>query len=210
MFYFDTLPKILTPDQNGNYILMTNLMARATLVQELINNPMQFYEYSIQDGDTPEIVAEKYYGDPYRYWIVLFSNQFLDPLWDWPLSYQSLLEYIDSKYKDDAEAEDKTPFEYVNSTVYRYKKILTTEDTYLREVTTKEIPISQTAYNSLSPSSTLYEIANSSNCIVTISKQIETLYDYEYNLNESRRQIKLLNNAYAGDIETELRILMGS
>ena len=110
MFYFNTLPKIITPDENGNPILLTNLITRARLVDELRNNPMLFYEYAIQEGDTPEIVAEKYYGDPYRYWIVLLSNELLNPLWDWPLSDQMFLEYIDTKYKTDAEAEDKTPF----------------------------------------------------------------------------------------------------
>ena len=35
MFYFNTLPKLLTPDQNGNYILMTNILTRAKLIEEL-------------------------------------------------------------------------------------------------------------------------------------------------------------------------------
>jgi len=61
MLYFNTLPKIFTPDQNGNYILMTNILTRAKLVEKLQNNPMLFYKYTIQDGDTPEILAEKYY-----------------------------------------------------------------------------------------------------------------------------------------------------
>lgn len=103
MYYFKTLPKIITPDQNGYPILMTNLLSRAAIVQKLLNNPMQFYEYAIQEGDTPEIVADKYYGDPFKYWIVLFSNQILDPIWEWPMSYTALLEYIDSKYATEAE-----------------------------------------------------------------------------------------------------------
>jgi hypothetical protein len=61
MLYFNTLPKVLTPDQNGNYILMTNILSRASLIEELQDNPMLFYKYNIQDGDTPEIIAEKYY-----------------------------------------------------------------------------------------------------------------------------------------------------
>ena len=75
MLYFDTLPKIITPDQNGQPILLTNIMVRAKLLEELENNPMLFYQYSIQDGDTPEIIADKYYNDSYRYWIILYSNK---------------------------------------------------------------------------------------------------------------------------------------
>lgn len=80
MLYFDTLPKILMDDQNGNPILLTNLVSRAALIEDLKNNPMLFYKYTIQEGDTPEIVAEKYYGDAYRYWIVLYSNELMDPV----------------------------------------------------------------------------------------------------------------------------------
>ena len=91
MFYFNTLPKIITPDQNGIPILMTNLLARAKLIDELKDNTMLFYSYLIKDGDTPEIIADKYYGDPYKYWIVLYSNNLLDPLWDWPMQYNQLM-----------------------------------------------------------------------------------------------------------------------
>jgi hypothetical protein len=213
MYYFKTLPKIITPDQNGYPILMTNLLARAAIVQELLNNPMQFYEYAIQEDDTPEIVAEKYYGDPFKYWIVLFSNQLLDPIWEWPMSFNSLLKYIDAKYATEAKDADKTPYEYVNTTVYEYKKIITTTEGYTGAETTKEVSITQSEYNTLVESTVTYDIpyppvANGTTCIVSTTKGIVTFFDYENQLNESRRQIKLLNNNYAGDIEQQLKTLM--
>jgi len=208
MYYFKTLPKIITPDQNGYPILMTNLLARASIVQDLLNNPMQFYEYAVQEGDTPEIVADKYYGDPFKYWIVLFSNQVLDPVWEWPMSYASFLEYIDSKYATEAADAGKTPYEYTNTTVYEYKKIITTTDVYTRTETTKEVSITQDAYNTLVESTNTYDIPGGTNCIVSIKKGITTLFNYEDELNESRRQIRLLNSNYAGDIEQQLKLLM--
>jgi len=213
MYYFDTLPKIITPDQNGYPILMTNLLARAALVQELINNPMQFYEYAIQEGDTPEIVADKYYGDPFKYWIVLFSNQILDPIWEWPMPYESFLKYLDSKYATEAAAVGQTPFEYTNTTVYQYKKIITTIDVYTGTETIKEVSITQSDYNTLSESTVTYDIpdppvANGTQCIVSTTKNIVTLYDYEEDLNESKRQIKLLNEFYVSEMEEQLKLLM--
>lgn len=208
MYYFKTLPKIITPDQNGYPILMTNLLARASIVQELLNNPMQFYEYAVQEGDTPEIVADKYYGDPFKYWIVLFSNQILDPVWEWPMSYNSLLEYINSKYATEAADAGKTPFEYTNTTVYEYKKIITTTDVYTRTETINEVSITLADYITLVESTTTYDIPGGTSCIVSITKGIVTLFDYEEQLNESRRQIKLLNNNYASDIEQQLKVLM--
>jgi hypothetical protein len=208
MYYFDTLPKIITPDQNGYPILMTNLLARASIVQELINNPMQFYEYAIQEGDTPEIVAEKYYGDPFKYWVVLFSNQILDPIWEWPMPYATFLEYINAKYATEAEVENKTPFEYVNTTVYQYEKVFTTTDKTTDIPTIKKVSITQSEYNSLSETTTTYNIPGGTSCIVAITKNIVTLYDYEEDLNESRRQIKLLNSGLLGEMEEQLKLLM--
>jgi len=208
MYYFDTLPKIITPDQNGYPILMTNLLARASIVQELINNPMQFYEYAIQEGDTPEIVADKYYGDPFKYWVVLFSNQILDPIWEWPMPYATFLEYIDAKYITEAEVENKTPFEYVNTTVYQYEKVFTVTDESTDIPTIKKVSITQSEYNSLSETTTTYKIPGGTSCTVAITKNIVTLYDYEEDLNESRRQIKLLNSGLLGEMEEQLKLLM--
>jgi hypothetical protein len=208
MFYFNTLPKIITPDENGNNILLTNLVTRAKLIEKLRNNPLLFYEYAIQEGDTPEIVAEKYYGDPYRYWIVLLSNEILDPLWDWPLDDTTFYSYIDAKYETEAEAADQTPFEYTNTQVYQYQKIQTIKNLQSDEEKTSIINLTQSAYNSLITSVTNYTLPDSTVTRVTIDKKIVTLFDYESNLNESRRQIKLLNEGFVGDLETTFRSLM--
>jgi hypothetical protein len=208
MLYFNTLPKILTADQNGNYVLMTNLLTRAKLLEELQNNPMLFYQYSIQDGDTPEIVADKYYGDSYRYWIILYSNQILDPLWDWPLNNEQFLAYLDSKYAVEAEAEGKTPFEYTNLTIKSYNKLTTTKDTISEIEVVQTTSLTEADYNSLVPTTTTYTLSDGSTSTVTISKEAVTIYDYEYQTNENKRLIKVMNELYVPQMETQLRTLM--
>ena len=171
MFYFNTLPKVLTPDQNGNYILMTNILSRATIIEELQNNPMLFYKYNIQDGDTPEIIAEKYYGDPYKYWIVLYSNQIMDPIWNWPLNYEQFLDYINSKYETEAANAGKTPYEYTNSTVYAYQEVITTKDSYSEISTEKIIPLDVSAYNSFVETNNTYTLPSGLTCNVHATKR---------------------------------------
>jgi hypothetical protein len=207
MLYFSKLPKILTPDQNGNSIVLTNLLARATLLEEFQNNPMLFYQYAIQDGDTPEIIAEKYYDDPYRYWIVLHSNNILDPLWEWPLPYEEFLKYIDSKYAEEAEDADMTPFEYTNTTAYAYQKITKTTnlDTSTENIIYSNLTLAD--YNSLQLTNETYNIGGF-NCRIEVSKRTVTLFDYEYERNESRRIIKLLKSSYVGRFEQIFASLM--
>ena len=207
MFYFNTLPKIITPDENGNSILLTNLVTRARLIEQLQNNPMLFYEYAIQDGDTPEIIAEKYYGDPFRYWIILLSNELLDPLWDWPLSDAMLLEYIDTKYATEAEDANETPFEYTNTTIYKYEKIITTTNSTSGQQNIVRVSITESQYNALSPSSTTFNLPDGS-CTVDITKEQITIFDYEVQSNQNKRQIKILNASYATEFERVFQNVM--
>jgi hypothetical protein len=210
MLYFDTLPKTITTDQNGTYIILTNLLTRAKLLDELQNNPMLFYTYSIQDGDTPEIVADKYYNDPFAFWIVLYSNQILDPIWNWPLTYLEFLQYIDSKYATESADADMTPFEYTNTTVKSYQKITRTTDNLSQIENVEYVTLTQSDYNSLTPSTETYTLPSGSTCIVSIEKTYTTIYDYEYNLNETRRDIKLLNSTYLRQMEKTFTQVMGS
>jgi hypothetical protein len=68
---------------------VTNIFHRAR-IREVVNvNALVFYEYVVRDGETPEIIADKYYGDPQYFWVVLFANDMLDPYFDWVLSYDN-------------------------------------------------------------------------------------------------------------------------
>ena len=208
MLYFDTLPRILTPDQNGNALLLTNILTRAKLLENLQDNPMLFYEYNIQEGDTPEIIAEKYYDDPYRYWMVLYSNNLLDPLWDWPMSARQLTVFLESKYADAANTANMPVYDYINTTIYSYESVQTTTDLTSDAVTIMLSEIDYTKYQSLIENQTTYTLPNGTKCIVSISKQAKTLYDYEYELNESKRKIKLLNSNYVGQMEQTFKQVM--
>jgi hypothetical protein len=196
MQYFDSLPKIIKT-ADGISILMTDLMARCSLIPELLKNPMLYYDYDIQDGDTPEIVAYKYYGNSYRYWIVLFANEITDPQWDWPLSSNVFDSYITNKYQT------FDPY----STTHHYEKIVSQYDVNTQTTTVKNIIIDEDTYNSLNPSVHTYTL-DTGNVSVTITKSAVSYYDYEVNLNESKRNIRLLNSTYVDQLESQFKELM--
>jgi hypothetical protein len=208
MSYFNTLPKILTNDNKNNAIVLTNIMARAELVQNLMTNPLMFYEYNIQDGDTPDIVASKYYGDSYRYWLVLFSNQILDPQWGWPLSSQQFTLYLNDKYSVAANA--NTVLSYTSSTVYEYRKIITTIDETTLKTTSKTYVIDEPTYLATMPSSQTVTFPNGTSATETITKESVNIYDWEVEQNESKRTIKLINAIYAPQFESQFKSLMGT
>ena len=197
MKYFNTLPKIITSNYNGGVIILTNLLARANIVPEALKSPLLYYTYDIQEGDTPEIVAHKYYGDSYRYWIVLFANQMLDPQWDWPLSGNNFNKYIVDKYTD------FNPY----STVHHYEKILEQTDISTGTVTKNIVLIDEDTYNSITEETNLYTLPTGTVSVTTSGRAI-SYYTYELELNESKRNIQLLNRNYVNEFESELKRLM--
>ena len=121
MLYFNSFPKVLTTDYNNNALILTNILRRVEIIPSLLKNPLLFYSYDIQEGDTPEIVANKYYGNSYRYWMVLLCNQIIDPHWGWPLTTQQLDSYLVNKYNVAASSNNVLSFLI---TYYLYKPVL--------------------------------------------------------------------------------------
>lgn len=201
MQYFDTLPNVVKTDAKGNSFVLTNILARANLLQNFLSSPAIYYEYDIQDGDTPEIIAHKYYGDVYRYWVVLFANQIMDPQWEWPMSGSVFQSYINSKYTL------ASPSVNPLTTVHHYEKQIDTLDISTNITTTNKIAISQNTYNSLVTGTTNYSLATGT-VKMTISKNLINIYDYELQLNEDKRNIKILKSNFVSQLEQQFQSLM--
>jgi hypothetical protein len=194
--YFQTLPKLITTDVNNNSKLFTNLLARASVIQDLLKSPLVFYEYDVKDSDTPEIIAHKYYGSVDRFWLVMFANQIIDPIWEWPLNNYNLNNYVNSKYTTEE-----------LSAIHHYEKIVTKTDIHTNTVTVETFVIDENDYNSLYESITSY-ILPTGTVSVAVTKREVSNFDYELDLNEGKRTIKLINSTYADQIENEFNKLM--
>jgi len=210
MMYFKTLPKINMTDYKGSVLLMTNLMSRVEVIQSLLNDPLLFYSYDIQEGDTPEIVADKYYGDSYRYWLVMFSNQLFDPQWDWPLTYRQFGDYLFAKYKTNENQSYAEVIATVQQTVKEYRQVTTTVDSDTLEQTVKTIVIDGTTYAAGVNNTSTQIFPSGSSVTQTVEYQSIGIYDYELEQNEAKRNINLINVKYASQVEAQLQTLMGT
>jgi hypothetical protein len=198
MQYFNTLPKIVQFDDKGVARLYTNLLVRGNIIPEFLKNPAIYYKYDIQEGDTPEIIAHKYYGDSYRYWIVLFANQLMDPQWDWPMSGTVFENYLVAKYGQSFNT---------HSEIHDYQKVSTQFDSGTNTTTVESVELSVEDYNSLVETTETYSLPTG-DVTVSITKNAVSYYDYEYNLNESKRTIRILNSSYVAQMENEFKRLM--
>ena len=208
MKYFDSLPFLANRDSDNNIYVTRNILVRTKMISQLAKNPLLFYQYALQDGDTPEIVANKYYGTSYRYWIVLQGNpNILDPQFDWPYSNQQFILYLKDKYAEAAGGADQV-LSYINGTVHHYEKIITTVDNNTQTTAIKNVEIDEDTYNSLTQFSQTQSFADGSSVKYTVSKTAISIYDYENNLNESKRNINLINSAYASQVEEQYQSLV--
>ena len=210
MKYFSTLPNIVTTDNQGKSLLYKNLLVRTQLIPQLANNPLIFYKYAIQDGETPEIIADKYYGDSFRYWMVLYGNSnILDPQWNWPLSSKEFTLYLENKYAEAANGSSNV-LSYTQSTAHHYEKIISTIDGTTNTTAVKNIEIDLNTFLNTQFFNETQTFSDGSTVTYTISKKEVSIYDYEVNTNEAKRNINIINNAYATALETQFQSLVNS
>tara|TARA_Y100000310_G_C20642734_1_gene794872 strand:+ start:632 stop:1474 length:843 start_codon:yes stop_codon:yes gene_type:complete len=99
MTFFDKFPKISYDiNKDGTRKVATDILRRVAIRKIIRNNASAFESYAITDGETPEMVAHKFYNDANLHWIVLLSNEIINPYFDWCLGNRSFEEYLDRKY----------------------------------------------------------------------------------------------------------------
>ena len=85
---------------NGEFKVVTNLMKRVALRSKVKTNTMLFDTYDVKEGETPEMIADKLYGDPNLHWIIMYVNGITDRYHQWPLSTPQFLAFLNDKYSN--------------------------------------------------------------------------------------------------------------
>jgi len=83
---------------NRETYLMTDITHNVRFRKEILDNITLYDEYDIKDGETPEIISEKFYGTPNYHWVVMLANQRYDYVSEWPLATHNLENHITSIY----------------------------------------------------------------------------------------------------------------
>ena len=67
---------------------------------KLKTNTFLYDTYNVKEGETPEIIAHKLYGDAQLHWIILLINDITDRYHQWPMSGGQFLDYLNDKYSN--------------------------------------------------------------------------------------------------------------
>ena len=99
MSYFSNFPVIpYDSEGNGNLKDVTNLLRRVVVRTKIEENTSVFDTYDVKEGETPEMIAHKYYGDVNLHWTILVANDIVDYYEDWPMSVQKFETFVSDKY----------------------------------------------------------------------------------------------------------------
>jgi hypothetical protein len=208
--YFNYFSKTFyTSDDNSPGLdTVTNIISRFAFENSLKENSSAFYPYNVQDSDTPEIIARKFYDNSERHWIVLLFNNIIDPQWDWPLKEKTLIDYIDSKYSANGAANTtvQTGIAWAMSTnnVQSYFKIVTRTSFDGTEIIEK-LSVDANTFANVATSLNTYNLQDGTTITERVTKETQSYFQYEVDLNEAKRTIKLIKPEFVPAIEKEFK-----
>ncbi len=99
--YFSQFPKLVYDIKGNNtYKVVPDIFRRIKVKNRIKNNVPLLDKYSVKDGETPEGLAYKVYGNSNYHWIILLLNDIQNIYYDWPLSSVAFNEFVNDKYDD--------------------------------------------------------------------------------------------------------------
>jgi len=227
--YFQKFPKTFySLDDRSTVQVITNILQRVVLAQELQNNYGVYDEYDIRDTDTPENLAFQLYGDSQLHWIILHFNNVLDARFEWPLSVSNLAKVTEGKYYsingihhyEDSNGNEINGNVILNASTFTgidaAAPIVNLTQDGIGYVTSKPSSTSIIVTTTKGGFQTGDQIALGTNnqitanvtSTTTISGTAVTNFIYEDRLNETRRRIKVLKPQFIERVMREFESKM--
>lgn len=190
-----------------------NIMVRAKIREAVIQKKALYYQYRIKNGLRPDIISAKYYGSTIYAWAIFYANNIFHPLHDWPMEEQTFNKYLEKKYGM------SYPRGGLASTHhYELYNTETKESVVIDETTYKQgrlynssgktinrLPDGQ--YEVIDTENNITYILSEGDYVNTFSKNVlrkVSIYQYEFDLNEAKRNIVILDSRFIGQITNEL------
>lgn len=179
--FFDKYPKIkydinnISTSSSGSHETVTDVFFRIGYLKNILKNSSSYYVYEIQDGDSPEVLAAKVYEDAGAAWMIIYANQIVDPLFDWPLDYGAFKNMIIDKYGSIEYAQ--THIHHCEEVIKRYNSYYdeTTESRFIVDITRLTSNVLKVPYRYYTPYTITTHRTSDSNVFTSDNSQIPFL-----------------------------------
>lgn len=190
MKHFYAYPKI---EYSNN--LATNILVRGKIRDAVLENSALYYKYNVDENLTAELISSKYYGTPNYVWAIYYANNIFHPVHDWPKPNRVFNAFLKNKYGNiDAIQQVYNPDGSLNHDAIHHYEI---EDAYFDSTknywvkTGKKFVIDKQQFLETA-------LTKSASLVSAVS-----FYDYEYNLNESKKNIIVIDKKFLYQIVSE-------
>ena len=184
--YFRSIPSTsydIWGTEPRNYQSVTNIMKRVKFKPEVLEDISDYYPYFVRDGERPDIISYNHYETVAFAYLIILINDIQDPIFDWPLSTQQFEQFIMNKYGS---------LDSAMVTIKNYYQIVRAE--VPRTGTSERVPevkfiVDETTYNSLDQT----------------LRTSQTNYDWEDELNNDKKEIRLISPDFIHDIDYQVK-----
>ncbi len=194
--YFSFIPNIeydkkpiQYPFSESDFVVAKNFFRRYQVNPDVFSYSVYFKKYAVEEGDRLDTIAEKAYGNPFFDWIIVLTNNIINPAFAFPLSQENLRKVLEKTY-------DNPYSEIKHYKTYEVKNSAGT-------IVLKEgLIVDEKFYNSS------FKYWDGSGVTQTSGSQISrpvTVFEYEEEENEKKREIFLLRPSYLDAFLTDFR-----
>lgn len=214
--FFDSTPEVLYPDflDKSKLKLSKNLFRKVRIRDNYNSSFLVSKKYVIQPGETPDKIAFSLYGDSEWYWTILLVNNIVDMNTQWPLEGDEFENYIEDKY---GENQNKPKHWETNEIKDSSDRVVLEKGIIIETFEGRTNQLETNYYPNWSFTYLDSYTVDSENRILssvekTVSAEIGltkvTNREYEYDLNELKREIYIPKKSLLPIIREELEDLL--
>ena len=214
MGYFRELPNIAYQSplshklSSGDYIVIKNIFRSAKLMDYVRSSAISQQKLVLKDGDRPDTIAEYLYGDPTLDYIVILVAGITNINHEWPLQDYQVYDYALQKYGSEIEMNKIRYYETFEIRDSQDRQIL--PPNLIVDVDFKiygsSTQFGSNRYNLISQAGN-NQLDDKDEYTVPADKiaRAVTNLEYEYKINEEKREIDVLKNGYVQTFINDLR-----
>lgn len=179
---YDQKP-ISYPFSESDYVTAKNFFRRYKINDNVFSQSVYFNKYTIVDGDRPDTIAKKLYGNEFYDWVILLTNNLVNAQYDWPMTNYTLQKVMEKEYDD--------PY----GTIHHY-------ETYAYGPYPAGLHVDQTFYNST------HKINLNGQVITKNGNELcrpVTILEHYTAENDKKREIYLLKTRYLQSFVNDFR-----
>ena len=214
MGYFRELPNIayqspLThKNSSRDYILIKNLFRRTKLFDFLKDNVSVLDKFTIGIGDRPDTIAEELYGDASLDYVVVLVAGIININQEWPLPDNKVYDFALEKYGSEEKMNEIKYYETLEIVDDQNRQILPpdliVDVDFKIDGTVNKFPTTRYTLKAMTGNIQLDDKNEFGVLTDNIARAVTNL-EYEYTINENKREIDILNPSYLQMFINDLR-----